>query len=57
MGGMQCIKYTMFFFNFLFWVCSTTHTLPELLLGTLLILSEGENNELKCETKVEMIQV
>lgn len=21
MGGMQCIKYLMFVFNFLFWVC------------------------------------
>lgn len=26
MGGVQCVKYLMFVFNFLFWVCSVTYT-------------------------------
>lgn len=26
MGGLQCIKYLVFVFNFLFWVCSVTYT-------------------------------
>lgn len=37
MGGMQCIKYLMFVFNFLFWVCMCVCSVADTLLDETLI--------------------
>lgn len=35
MGGLQCIKYLVFVFNFLFWVCSVIFKVLWLIHDTL----------------------